>query len=267
MAELISAQNEIDPGKALENLSKVYQAVSVGKGNEMTGDVAAQMQEWKNSQSFDFLTRKGPKTKRSAPNPVDPRLPPVEVEVDTPSIRDSRVEALRNQNTAEAQITMLAYEKLDDFKLDPSFRKMYPRMRMGIFDRISMFEQDKYSPLSLMSRLQHIAAYNEGDLRQVVPMQIPSQSVLRWTGPAIMSDYAAMQEFRKYLVRLDQFAAGAFGYDASSKESIDAVLNDMLSIYTSPDTFSQQAPGAAPQQPAAQPKPRTPSRPRATRTP
>jgi hypothetical protein len=148
---------------------------------------------------------------------------------------------------------------MEDFALDPNIRKAFPGLRIGIFDRIGKFEQDRYSPMSLFSRLQHIAAYNGGDFPMTVPLQ--HAGVVTPDASGQVNNAVAIAQYRAYLEQLDQFAT-ALGYDLSSEESLNMMAIEMVGIATR----SMQQSGQPSQQPQAMPPQQAPrSRPRATR--
>ena len=188
-------------------------------------------------------------------------MAPIEVTIPGISKRDERVAKLRSSRRPQDSMTLLAYEKLEDFALDPNIRKAFPGLRVGIFDRIRKFEQDRYSPMSLFSRLQHLAAYNEGDFPMTVPIQ--HAGVVTPDASGQVNNAVAVSQYRAYLEQLDQFAT-ALGYDLSSDMELDMMALEMVEIATR--SMQQGAQPVQPQQPAGSPSASAPrARPRATR--
>jgi len=259
MGEMLGQQAEIDPDAAITNLSRMYQSMMKDGAQSLMGDIGGELQAWKNDKSLGFMLRAGKERKEVRQNPADPRLPPVEVTIPGVSKRDERVTKLRSSSNPQDAMTLLAYEKMEDFALDPNIRKAFPGLRIGIFDRIGKFEQDRYSPMSLFSRLQHIAAYNGGDFPMTVPLQ--HAGVVTPDASGQVNNAVAIAQYRAYLEQLDQFAT-ALGYDLSSEESLNMMAIEMVGIATR----SMQQAGQPSQQPQAmQPQQAPRSRPRATR--
>ena len=259
MGEMLGQQAEIDPDAAITNLSRMYQAMMKDGAQSLMGDIGGELQAWKNDKSLGFMLRAGKERKEVRQNPADPRLPPVEVTIPGISKRDERVTQLRSSRNPQDAMTLLAYEKMEDFALDPNIRKAFPGLRIGIFDRIGKFEQDRYSPMSLFSRLQHLAAYNGGDFPMTVPLQ--HAGVVTPDASGQVNNAVAIAQYRAYLEQLDQFAT-ALGYDLSSEESLNMMAIEMVGIATR----SMQQAGQPSQQPQAmQPQQAPRSRPRATR--
>lgn len=253
LGESLMAQAQVDPQRALQNLTSLYSSMTKDNGRGMLGDIRAEMQEWRNEKSFGFLLRSGEDTVQMVPNPLDPRLSPVEKRVPGQSLRDKRLSELRASNDPHAGPTMLAYAKLEDFMVDPAFRRSY-QGNFGIFDRIGLMESDKFSPMSLFERLRHIAAYNGGEFGGTVPLQGVAVDPANPTA-------SPRDAYRRYLEQLDMFAAGAFGYDASTSEALDWMADSMYQIHQSNQALQQ--PQSAQSQPATATP--TPRRQRATR--
>lgn len=255
---LLLAQNEVDPPRALDNAARMYLAVSSGNGNKFVGEIGGEMQEYRNRMSFSWLMDKPPSRKETRPNPYNPAAAPIEVDVPGVSIRDANIQRLKQSNTTASNTTMLAYQRLEDFALDPNIRRAYPNMQVGVFDRIALMESDKYSPMSLWSRLQHIAAYNGGEFGAQIPIQYPIPMAAN-SAETMALDAAARAQYRDYLVQLDRFAAASFGYDPSTPQAIDVILNDILSMRA-----AQQMSGESQQVPSQQ-QPTRSARPSAVR--
>ena len=253
MIDLFMSQASINPQRALENLSSSYVAMQKDGGRGLMGGVAAEMQTFKNENSFGFMLREGPKTTRMEPNPFNPKGPPIEISVPGKSRRDLAVEALRGSKEPWSQVTMLAYEKLEDFALDPNIRKVAPTGQFGIFDRIVMMESDKIGPLSLFNRLRHIASYGGSDYGGSVQMQAPGALMVTGyssvpTGAPMMPQMAttALDEYRKYLQELDRWAANAFGYDPSTSDAIDAMALNVIEAIGTPQPAQEPNGNARP---------------------
>ena len=248
-AETLLAQNELDPKAATDNLYKMYQAVSVGKGSDMVGSMQADIQSFRNRNLFGPLLERGPDRKMLVPNPANPQLSMEQV-VRGQSVRDTEIERLRSGNTQEDAITLLAFERLEDFQLDPNYRKAFPNMRIGFFDRVHRLENaDRYSDMSLFQRLAHLASNHQIKGLPTIPFQEPNpfskRSVLSGAVDQRLQMGGALASYREYLVRLDQWASAAFGYDQSTAETLDQHAMDMMAIYSSnaqaySDSLSEQ---------------------------
>lgn len=256
-AELLLAQVEIDPAKALDNASRMYTAMSSGRGREMTGSIAADLQKWRNGMVSDYMLRSGPDEIRTRPKfPGNPALGNEEYTVKGKSRRDNSVERLRSSKDPKDMTTLLAYEKLEDFMLDPTIRQAFPTARVGIFDRISGMENDKYSPVSLFERLRHIASNHGGDFGdQYVPLQSAPESAWGFGSVVMGIDPAnkKFQDYLSYLTQLDEFAVNAFGYERSSRPVLEAIALDQMNMAVS---LSQQQAQQTQQQ--QQPQPQAP---------
>jgi hypothetical protein len=258
-AEVLMAQSAVDPGRATNNAVELYKSVSTGQGTQAVSKMRVEMQQFKNERAFGHMLREGQKTTQMVPNPFNPAFGMVEQVVPGTSKRDARVQRLRKEPTNAAnQITLLAYERMEDFELDPTFRAAFPDMSLGFFDRVRYFEDDKFSTMSLFSRMQHLAANNGGDFPVQIPIQNPGFIASASFGQNIGSYGSALKQYRDYLGQLDQFAM-SLGYDASSPETLDLVAQHLMSLAT--DNMQQQPQGQQQSQPAPQPS----ARPRATR--
>lgn len=214
---LLYAQAEINPDGATKNLSDIYLSMQKTGGKDVMGKIAVELQDTRNKNAIGFMLRPIGERKIQSPNPLGPNFPPVESTEKLPSLRDQRVQSLARSSSPSDAITAHAYLRLEDFVLDPSIRAMNPTGRIGIMDRIGT-EQDRYGPMSLLSRLQHIAAYNNGDWPSQVAMQ----------PPPIQPSPSEINRYVDYLRQLDRWAASAFGYDVSSPESIQAIVQEQL---------------------------------------
>jgi hypothetical protein len=258
-AEILMDQASVDPALALENVANLYKSVSTGQGTQAVSKMRVEMQQFKNERAFGHMLREGQKTTQMVPNPFNPAFGMVEQVVPGTSKRDARVQRLRKEPTNAAnQITLLAYERMEDFELDPTFRAAFPDMSLGFFDRVRYFEDDKFSPMSLFSRLQHLAANNGGDFPVQIPIQNPGFIASASFGQNIGSYGSALKQYRDYLGQLDQFSM-SLGYDASSPETLDLVAQHLMTLAT--ENMQQQPQGQQQSQPAPQPS----ARPRATR--
>jgi len=259
MAGLLYAQARNNPDAALQNLSNLYLSMQKNGGRDMMGSIAKDVQENVNRNSIDFLLRPQGEQEVSRPNPFNPQLPPVSERVKLPSRRDAEVQRLSQSNAPHDQITAHAWLKLEDMLLDPNIRLGNPTQSIGIFDRIAM-ETDSTGPMSLLSRLQHLAAYNNGAWPgSEVPMQSPP-SFMVGAGNSPIVSIASRGQFLDYLMRLDRFAANAFGYQASSRENLAAIADEMTAVHMQQlmATMGQQPQQQAPQQ--AAPAPAAPRR-------
>lgn len=237
MIPLIKAQAQFDPPGAIESLQKIYLSVQTTGGKDLMGEVSRKLQEFKNSTVIDHMTKPQGETIVKKPHPyLQGQF--IDEAVKQPSRRDQRVQEFSRSAKESDQITGFAYQRLEDFMLDPTLRQINPQRSYGIFDRIQEMEADRYGPMSLFSRLQHIAAFNkDGDWpgNSRVAIQPP---------PAITDQYSNLPEFMQmtglsdaeqrryleYLAELDMWAANAFGYDRSSLESLAMTAQQMGAI-------------------------------------
>ena len=252
MAPLLYAQAQIDPSAATKALQSLYLEMQKGGGQELMGRISRDITEAGNRNALDFLTKDRGQRTEMVSDPRYPHLAAVEQKIRIPSIRDERIDALRTSPAERDQITMLAWQKLEDFVLDPNYRVANPTGRIGMFDRLAR-EQDRSSPMSLLSRLQHIAAYHGGAWPQTVPIEPPPPMFASSALPGLqgmpITNPRERERFMDYLIRLDRWAASAFNYQLSSRESLEQVANEMTMNYwhLSSQMMQQQA------QPASSP--------------
>lgn len=259
MAGLLYAQARNNPDAALQNLSNLYLSMQKNGGRDMMGSIAKDVQENVNRNSIDFLLRPQGEQEVTGRHPLNPDIP-IKERVKIPSRRDVEVQRLSQSNAPHDQITAHAWLKLEDMLLDPNIRLGNPTQSIGIFDRIAMMEADRTGPMSLLSRLQHLAAYNNGAWpKSEVPMQYPP-SFMVGTGNVPVVAQASRGQFIDYLMRLDRFAANAFGYQASDRANIAAIADEMTAVHMQQlmATMGQQPQQQAPQQ--AAPAPAAPRR-------
>lgn len=282
MIPLIKAQAQFDPPGAIESLSKVYLSMQTSGGKDLMGDVSRKLQEFKNNTVIDHLTKPQGETTVQRPHPyLQGQV--VEERVKQPSRRDVAVQELSKSPREADQVTAFAYMRLDDFLLDPTYRQINPTQNIGIFDRIQNMESDRYGPMSLFARLQHIAAYHKpGDWPEGsrVAMQPP---------PAFISDPKAggipdigantgfnalsqveQKRYLDYLTELDRWASNAFGYNTSSLDSLMMTAIQMGQINMQRMGLAAEAAQAQPveqtQSAPVRPVPQRSGRPRATRS-
>jgi hypothetical protein len=110
--------------------------------------------------------------------------------------------------------------------------------------------------MSLFSRLSHLAANHGVKSWPSVPMERPNAvlpSSLGYGPNQMVQMGGSLKQYRDYLSRIDQWAAGAFGYDLSTPEALDQHAMDMLAISTS-EYQQQQSQGQPAQPPREQPQ-------------
>lgn len=238
---LVYAQAQFDPSGALKSLSDVYRSVQSTGGKDLMGDIASKVQEQSNSNSIDPYLRSQGEQVVTKP-PLYPGGPNIEERVKTPSIRDQKARQLSASSDPKDQITAFAWMKLEDFTLSPEIRRAAPTRRMGILDRIRM-EADRTGPMSLMARLQHIAAYNGGAWPQSIPMEPGPMIGLGATPQEQMAlSMSERQRVMDYLARLDRWGSEAFGYkELSTPEAYETAFQDWAMATSAKMGISQRA--------------------------
>ena len=218
MSELFMAQAEMDPASAMNNLSSLYVNMQKNGGVDLVGKLGAQVQAGRIAPEIDRLTREGGEEQRTVTDPLT-GIPSM-VKMKAQSISDRRAKELMASPKLSDKITGFAFGQIKSVFIDPMVRQERVNTRYGIFDRIAIDEQDRTSPLSLFSRLQHLAANGQG----VWPVQIP---IVAPSDP----------RYPEYLQELDAWASSLLGYDASSPESL-------LQMFQQQQLNLQQAPSA-----------------------
>jgi len=201
MSELFMAQAEMDPASAMNNLSSLYVNMQKNGGVDLIGKLGAQVQAGRIAPERERLSKEGQEEQQTIIDPLT-KIPSM-VKVRAPSIANRRAKELMASAKPSDQITGFAFGQVDSMFIDPMVRQVRANTRYGVFDRIAMDEQDRTSPLSLFSRLQHLAANGQG----VWPVQIP---IVAPSDPL----------YPQYLQNLDAWASSIFGYDVSSDESV-----------------------------------------------
>jgi hypothetical protein len=118
------------------------------------------------------------------------------------------------------------------FLPNPAIKRYAPNMRYGIFDKVMNEESDRVGPMSMFEGLKQLAAYGNG----VFPQQIPYRDAPRFMQPdqkgiggtqGRSPNTNEQLEFLNYMYALDQWATNAFGTDASSRESIQGMVQSI----------------------------------------
>ena len=240
MAPLLYAQARNNPDAALQNLSNLYLSMQKSGGRDMMSTIARDIQDNENKNAIDYLLRPQGEQEITRPNPFNPTLAPITERVKQPSRRDAEAQRLLRSSAPHDQITANAWLRLEDMVLDPAIRVGNPTGSIGIFDRIAR-ETDRTGPMSLLSRLQHLAAYHNGAWpdQTTIPIESPPAMGMGFGGVPITTAQDS-QRYMDYLMRLDRFAAGAFRYQASSLESLQAIANEMAVINAQRAGMGQQ---------------------------
>lgn len=268
MAPIFEAYAQIDPPGAMKYLTDVYRSMQATGGSDLMGKMRSDIQKVENENAIGFLLR--PQGKQSIERPPTyPGGPPTIETVFTPSIRDQRVAALSKSQNSHDQITAHAYMTIEDFLLDPTYRQANPTARIGVFDRIAR-QPDRFSQMSMFSRLQHLAAYNQEPGWAKIPIVQPPvmMATTAWIGASV----AQQARYLDYLQRLDQWAASVFRYDQSNADIMQMMLLEQSQVATSealrtPDpTVATPSQGSQQAQRGQQPgQPQRSGRPSATR--
>lgn len=240
MPELFMAQAQIDPVKAMDNLQRLYLEMQKNGGRDMHGQMAS-----------DLLAARIAPIQQSLFAPQGETMIEVKdqygntsqekVKLPSKAEQKSRDLAKEGNNTASYWFANAAR-----FLPNPEIKRKAPNMRYGVFDRIVYEEADRVGPMSMFEGLKQIAAYGNG----VFPQQIPYRESPRFiqfdqdpNTPTRIPNTNEQLEFLNYMYALDQWASNAFGTDASSRESIQAMVQTLAERNAVPQSqWSMSAP-------------------------
>ena len=244
LGSAIGAMIQIDPKSGMQALQRALGSMETDGGASVEADVKSDLQKRTNATALNWLV--APRGKDIQPNPNGFGEP---IEINKKSIRDERIEGLLQQNSREANVEMLAWQRLEDMVPDPALRRMNPRGNFGfIGTQLMVLGQDMVSDMSPLTRLQRLAASGAW------PNSVPYQEV-----PSDPSDAAGKMRYLRYLQSLDGWANSAFGWDATSDgNALAAVVEMRVNEASRQSAISQQRQQEQPQpqKPVARSRPK-----------
>jgi hypothetical protein len=232
LAELFSAQAQIDPARAIENMQRVYVALKTNGSRTLKKDMTGQLQE---SRILPELQRI--MTKRGKRQTTDANLNTVTVEI--PSLVQENAERLLSSGDDSDQFAGFAIQQVANMYLSPELKTAHSEEQFGFFDRLATDGGAPFSQMGMYERMRAITS--------VQNTIWPNGAMIPKMDPP--TDPAKIPEFRQYLTRLDEWAANNFGYSISTPAAINnaAVTLMARAVAQSP----QAAPAARPAASAA----------------
>jgi hypothetical protein len=224
MPELFMAQAQTDPDKARDNLQRLYLEMQKNGGRDMHGQMASDLLAARIAPIQQNLFAPQGETMIEVKDQFG-NTTQEKVKLPSKAEQKSRELAKEGNNTASYWFANAAR-----FLPNPEIKRKAPNMRYGVFDRIVYEEADRVGPMSMFEGLKQIAANGTG----VFPQQIPYRESPRFLQsdpnsgtPGRVPNPSEQLEFLNYMYALDQWAANAFGTDASSRESIQAMVQTL----------------------------------------
>ena len=227
MPDLFRTMAQTDPARALDNLQKLYLEMQTNNGKDMHGQMASDLLSAKIAPIQTYLFAPQGETVVDVTDQFG-MISKEKIKLPSKAEQKSRELAQEGNNTASYW-----FANAGRFLPNPAIKRNAPNMRHGIFDKIMKEEADRSGPMSMFEGLKQIAANGNG----VFPQQIPYRESPRFMQPdqkgiggtqGRIPNTSELLEFLNYMYALDQWAASAFGTDASSRESI---LGMVQSIY------------------------------------
>lgn len=219
---LLMAYADIDPGVALQQTQQLLVSMANDGGKQQIGQLSAMIQDGSVSAEMSRLNRE------------------VEVEVGKSPLGEpimaktsaSRLRAAQLSKSSERskQKTAYAISVLDQF-FPPKGLKANRATSgpIGIFDAMASTDGGDVSALSKFELLRSLAAYSDLWPEKVEWMNAPTSMGPSDGQPVDMStapqDY---QQFRNYLLELDQWASNAFRWDRSDPRAIDLYMQQVF---------------------------------------
>ena len=233
LAELFSAQAQIDPARAIENMQRVYVALKTNGSRALKKDMTGQLQE---SRILPELQRI--MTKRGKKQTTDANLNTVTVEV--PSLVQENAERLLSSGDDSEQFAGFAIQQVANMYLSPELKTAHSEEQFGFFDRLATDGGAPFSQMGMYERMRAITS--------VQNTIWPNGAMIPKMDPPM--DPTKIPEFRQYLTRLDEWAANNFGYSISTPAAINNAAVTLMA------RAAAQSPQSAP---AAQPAARAPA--------
>ena len=240
LAELFSAQAQIDPARAIENMQRVYVALKTNGSRALKKDMTGQLQE---SRILPELQRI--MTKRGKKQTTDANLNTVTVEV--PSLVQENAERLLSSGDDSDQFAGFAIQQVANMYLSPELKTAHSEEQFGFFDRLATDGGAPFSQMGMYERMRAITS--------VQNTIWPNGAMIPKMDPP--TDPTKIPEFRQYLTRLDEWAANNFGYSVSTPAAINnaAVTLMARAAARSPQSAPAAQPAARAPAPAAAPAP------------
>jgi hypothetical protein len=240
LAELFSAQAQIDPARAIENMQRVYVALKTNGSRALKKDMTGQLQE---SRILPELQRI--MTKRGKKQTTDANLNTVTVEV--PSLVQENAERLLSSADDNDQFAGFAIQQVANMYLSPELKTAHSEEQFGFFDRLATDGGAPFSQMGMYERMRAITS--------VQNTIWPNGAMIPKMDPP--TDPTKIPEFRQYLTRLDEWAANNFGYSVSTPAAINnaAVTLMARAAARSPQSAPAAQPAARAPAPAAAPAP------------
>ena len=239
IGDSISALIQMDPQAGTQAYQRALIAMETDGGKALHADVASDIQKRRNEASLGWLTRAKGKVAINNPNGFEPIM------VDKQSVRDEEIERLKKMQGRDADIALIAWQRVEDMVPDPALRRMNPSGNLGFVQTHLELGRDVVSDMSALSRLEHLASMSGAQWGE----SIPRESV-----PTDPNDLEGKRRYLRYLQAVDAWAAAAFGWDYSQGEALAAVVEMRVQSAARQAAASQQM---QEQQPA---QPRTPVR-------
>ena len=240
IGDSISALIQMDPQAGTQAYQRALIAMETDGGKALHADVASDIQKRRNEASLGWLTRAKGKVAMDNPNGFGEPIM-----VDKQSVRDEEIERLKKMHGRDADIALVAWQRVEDMVPDPALRRMNPSGNLGFVQTHLELGRDVVSDMSALSRLEHLASMSG----QRWGESIPRESV-----PTDPNDLEGKRRYLRYLQAVDAWAAAAFGWDYSQGEALAAVVEMRVQAAARQAAASQQM---QEQQPA---QPRTPVR-------
>jgi len=211
VGDAIDALIEMDPRAGTVAYQRALMGMESDGGKAVHADVRSDMQKRVNEQKLGWLLRA--KGKQAVPNPQGFGPPIMQ---DTPSIRDEQIEAAKRSKRSDADVGILAWQRIDEMVLDPAFRRMNPNGNFGFVETHLMTGRDVVSNMSALSRLEFLAESG-----------VWGEAVRRMPVPTDVNDAKGKADYLRYLQALDGWAAEAFGWDGGSSGTALAAVVEM----------------------------------------
>ena len=226
MPELFLTMAQTDPVRAIDNLQRLYLEMQKNNGKDMHGQMAADLLSAKIAPIQNYLFAPQGETVVDVEDQFG-MVTKEKIKMPSKAEQKSRELALAGNNTASYW-----FANAGRFLPNPAIKRNAPNMRYGIFDKVMNEEADRIGPMSMFEGLKQLAAYGNN----VFPQQIPYRDAPRFMQPdqkgiggtqGRIPNSNEQLEFLNYMYALDQWATNAFGTDASSRESIQGMVQSI----------------------------------------
>jgi hypothetical protein len=234
LGDSIATLIQMDPKAGTQATQRALIAMETDGGNALHSDVASDIQKRRNEASLGWLTRAKGKVAMENPNGFGEPIM-----VDKQSVRDEEIERLKKMQGKDADIALVAWQRIEDMVPDPAMRRMNPRGNLGFVQTHLELGRDVVSDMSALSRLEHLASMSGAQWTKTIP---------RESVPTDPNDVEGKRRYLRYLQEVDAWASNAFGWDLSRGDALAAVVEMRVQAAARMAAASQQTQDQKPPQ-------------------